>query len=92
MKKLQLIKAVVAKVGDISQRKAGEVIDALGEVIIEQVRDNEDTVTLTNLGSFKVKKVKSHEGYNPFNRQTIHIPASKSIQFKPLTTLKKVEE
>ena len=92
MKKLELIKAVCAKVGGISQEQAGKVIDALGEVVIENVRDNEDTVTLTNLGTFKVKKVKEHDGRNPLNGQTIHIPASKNIQFKPLTTIKKVEE
>lgn len=92
MKKLELIKAVAAKVEGISQQKAGEVVDALGEVIIEAVRDAEDSVTLTNLGTFKVKKVKAHDGHNPLNGETIHVPASKSIQFKPLTTIKKVEE
>lgn len=88
MKKLELIKAITSKVDGVTQQQVGEVIDALGEVVVEAVRDKEDSVTLTNLGTFKCKKVKAHSGHNPLTGKTISIPATKGIQFKPLTTLK----
>ena len=87
MKKFELIKAMAEKTG-LSQKDCDAALSAFAEVVVTEVRDNEDAIAIPNLGTFKVKKVKEHDGRNPMTGETIHVPASKTIQFKAQSTLK----
>ena len=47
-------------------------------------------VSLTGLGTFKVKARKARKGRNPKTGETIQIPEGRKISFKPSLSLKKL--
>ncbi|MDR1662891.1 MAG: HU family DNA-binding protein [Endomicrobium sp.] len=51
---------------------------------------NGDVVSLSGLGSFKVKLKKAKQGRNPKTRELISIPEGKKVSFKPTTTLRRI--
>lgn len=86
MNKKELIKAISEKLG-VTQKAAGEQVDAIIEVITEALAKGED-VALTGFGKFSVTERAAREGRNPQTGETIQISASKSPKFKASKTLK----
>lgn len=90
MNKWDLNKEVAAKTG-LPANKINEVIDAIAEVIVTTCRDKDDKVAVPNLGIFKSKINKARTGVpNPLKKgETMNIPESRSISFRPSSNVKK---
>jgi nucleoid DNA-binding protein len=61
--------------------------------LVAAIRDTVKTggkISLTGLGTFKVKARKARPGRNPKTGDTIAIPAGRKISFKPSLSLKKL--
>lgn len=91
MNKWDYIKKIAEKTGK-SQAEVNGVINAMVEVIVEEVRDNGEQIAIQGLGTFKQKATAARTGRNPFNGETIQIKASRNIQFRPQASLKTVVE
>lgn len=81
MKRVDLIKSVVAKSG-ISSAEVELVVNAFLESVKESLVE-EESVTLVGFGTFLVKETKARNGYSPATGQSLLIPAKKVIRFKP---------
>ena len=88
MNKVQLV-AKVAQESRIKKSQAVRAIKGLVKVIREACNSG-DKVSLTGLGTFKVKPRKSRKGRNPKTGETIQIPEGRKISFKPSLSLKKL--
>jgi nucleoid DNA-binding protein len=75
MKKPDVIKQV-SNVSGLTQRKANKAIKALVKVIQSTLK-NGDVISLSGLGSFRVKSKKAKQGRNPKTKEIIHIPSGK---------------
>jgi predicted histone-like DNA-binding protein len=88
MKKTDVIKQV-ANISGLSEKKANKAIKALVKVIQSTLK-NGDVISLSGLGSFRVKSKKAKQGRNPKTKEIIHIPSGKKVSFRPTTTLRKI--
>lgn len=91
MNKWDFVKKIAEKTGQ-SQDNVNKVLNAFVEVLVPEVRDNGETVSLPGLGAFKQKLTEAREGRNPMNGEKVQIKASRNITFKPQSTVKVVEE
>ncbi len=88
MKKPDVIKQV-AKYSGLTQTDANLAVKALIRVIQENIQNGE-IVSLSGLGSFRVKDRKARQGRNPRTNIVVPVPAGKKVSFKPTTTLRKL--
>ena len=88
MKKPDVIKQI-ASVSGLSQKKANKAIKALVKVIQSTLK-NGDVISLSGLGSFRVKSTKAKQGRNPKTKEIVPIPEGKKVSFKPTTSLRKI--
>jgi nucleoid DNA-binding protein len=88
MKKPDLLIKDVASIAGFPQRKANKAIKALVKVIQSTLK-NGDVISLSGLGSSRVKSKKAKQGRNIKTKALIPIPAGKKVSFKPTATLKK---
>ncbi len=86
MNKLELIEAVVEKVG-LSKKDVEAVINAAFAEVREAVKKG-DTVKLTGFGTFAIKTRQARNGTNPRTGEQIKIAAAKSVGFKPAKEFK----
>ena len=86
MNKTDLI-AEVATAAEVDQATAERVVDALTDVITQGLKRNE-RVGLVGFGTFYVKERAARIGRNPSTGEQTHIPARRSLVFKPGKTLK----
>jgi nucleoid DNA-binding protein len=77
----ELTKRIAAQ-ADLTQKKAGEVLEALLDGIREELQSGHE-VRLVGFGSFKVKRSAARKGVNPRNRQRIEVPAKDRVRFSP---------
>lgn len=87
MNKWDFIKQIAQKTGK-TQTEVNEVITAMSEVIINEVRDNGEQIAIQGLGTFRQKCAEAREGVSPFNKEKIQIKASRNIQFRPSASVK----
>jgi nucleoid DNA-binding protein len=87
VKKPEVIKQV-ATISGLTQGDSTKAIKALIEVIQTTLK-NGGVISLSGLGSFRVKPRKARQGRNPRTGEIVPIPAGKKVSFKPTTTLKK---
>ncbi|ABN42254.1 gp50 [Sodalis phage phiSG1] len=80
MNKPELIRAVSEK-ADISQAKAGLVIDALTEAVTQTLAAG-DVVSLVGFGTFEVKSRAERPGRNPKTGEAMTIPAARVPAFR----------
>lgn len=86
MNKAELVLAVADK-AEVSKRDAEAVIEAvIGE--IEGALVKGDAVKISGFGIFAKKERAARDGTNPATQEKIHIPAAKSVAFKPSKALK----
>lgn len=72
----------IAQKTKLSQKQAGDVLEATLDTIREALRDG-DEVRLVGFGSFKVRKSAARRGVNPRDRQPIEVPAKDRVRFSP---------
>lgn len=68
---------------------AAHVSKGIVKVIQEAMKKGEK-ITLSGLGTFKVKARKARVGRNPKTGETVQIPAGRKISFKPSLALRKL--
>jgi len=88
VKKDQLIERVTRD----ARLRRSEAIRAVKAVVgsIRAVIAEGGKISLSGLGTFKVKPRKARPGRNPKTGEIIHIPPGKKISFKPSLALKKL--
>ena len=64
-----------------------EAVDAIIECIIGNLTRGE-RVQIPGFGTFNISERAAREGRNPATGEAMHIPASKSVRFKPGKALK----
>lgn len=87
MNKGDLINEIAAKAG-LNKASAKAALDACLESI-EQALANDDVVKLIGFGTFSIIEKPERKGLNPRTKETITIPARKSVKFKPAAELGK---
>jgi DNA-binding protein HU-beta len=87
MVKKDIVKETADKIEGATQKDIAVVLDKLLEVIGQNIVNGE-TVKLNGFGTFSTKERPARKGYNPQNGETIDIPASRAVKFRPATTLK----
>lgn len=86
MRKPELAAAIAEK-ADISKEKANDVLNAMLDQITNSVAKKE-SVTLVGFGTFEARARAARTGKNPQTGQSIQIPASNTVAFKPGKALK----
>ena len=86
MKKQDFIKSV-ANAASLSQDAAGKAINAMIEIITEELKKGGE-INITGFGAFKVSNRAQRNGVNPKSGAKIVIPAMKSPVFRAGKTLK----
>ncbi|MDA7882224.1 HU family DNA-binding protein [Akkermansiaceae bacterium] len=89
MNKGELIDAVQKKLGsEATKRLAEDALAAVLDSIAEGVKSDQK-VQIIGFGTFEVKNRAARMGRNPKTGEAMQIAASKSVGFKPSSTLKK---
>jgi nucleoid DNA-binding protein len=88
MKKLDVVKQI-ADVSGLTQCDSNKAIKALVKVIQITLRDG-GVISLSGLGSFRVKSRKARQARNLKTRELILVPPGKKVSFKPTITLRKI--
>lgn len=88
MNKFELIQKVSKDAG-VRRAQAVRAVKSVVMAIRDTIRDG-GKISLTGLGTFKVKARKARPGRNPKTGETIAIPAGRKISFKPSLSLKKL--
>lgn len=86
MHKSDLVEAV-AHIADLPKDKASSVVSAIFEEITNALSRN-DTVSMVGFGTFTQRHRAARTGRSPKTGETIEIPASTSVGFKPGKALK----
>ena len=88
MNKAELIESVQKGLGaDATKRSAEEAVAVVLEAIAKGVKKDKK-VQIIGFGTFEVKKRAARMGRNPKTGEAMKIKASKSVGFKPSSTLK----
>lgn len=89
MNKGELIEAVQKALGkEATKRSAEDAVAAVLDSIAKGVKKDKK-VQIIGFGTFEVKKRAARMGRNPKTGEAMKIGASKSVGFKPSSTLKK---
>ena len=88
MNKGELIEAVQGELGDDATKRAAEdAVAAVLDAIAKGVK-KDGKVQIIGFGTFEVKERAARMGRNPKTGEQMKIKASKSVGFKPSSTLK----
>jgi DNA-binding protein HU-beta len=88
MNKAELIETIQAALGnDATKRAADEALEAVLSSIVSGVKKDKK-VQIIGFGTFEVKERAKRSGRNPKTGEAMEIPASKSVGFKPSSSLK----
>ena len=86
MKKSEMIEALANETG-LTKADAEKMFNATFNLVKDElVKGNK--VSIAGFGTFKITKRAAREGRNPQTGETIHIAASKGVNFKAGTELK----
>ena len=88
MNKGQLIDRI-SHDGELRRAQAVRAVKSLVAAIRDTVQGG-GKISLTGLGTFKVKARKARSGRNPKTGETISIPAGRKISFKPSLSLRRL--
>lgn len=87
MNKAQLIDAIQKNLGEGASKKcAASALDAVLSAISAAVK--KEKVSLIGFGTFETKERPARTGRNPKTGETMQIPASTTVCFKPSSALK----
>jgi DNA-binding protein HU-beta len=85
--KADMVEHVFNTVEGLTKKQAAEAFDAVFEAITDVLKDGE-RAQCPGFGSFSVSERSARKGRNPATGDTITIPASKNVRFKPGKDLK----
>lgn len=88
MNRTELVAAMAEKT-QLSKKDAEAALKAFVDVVSEEMKKGEK-VQLVGFGTFEVSERAAREGRNPATGETIHIAASKGVNFKVGTELKNI--
>ncbi len=88
MKKLNFVKEI-AKSVEMSVGDVDRTLKSFVNVLVENLKKGE-VISLSGLGSFRVKSRKARPARNLKTNEAISVPAGKKINFRPTKTLKKM--
>ncbi|MDR3049177.1 MAG: HU family DNA-binding protein [Elusimicrobiota bacterium] len=88
MKKPDVVK-LIAESSGLTQNDANLAAKALVKVIQEGLKNGE-LISLSGLGSFRVKARKARMGRNPKTGDIVPVPSGRKVSFKPTTKLRKL--
>lgn len=71
----------------LTKKQASEMVDAVFASLADSIRKDE-RFSYPGFGTFSVRERSAREGRNPQTGETIQIPASKSVGFKPAPKFK----
>ncbi len=80
MNKNQLVSAIAEK-AEITKKDAEKFLKVY-ETVVKDALVSGDKVQSVGFGTFEVSERKEREGINPRTKETMMIPASKSVKFK----------
>lgn len=72
----------ISQEAKLSQKQAGEVLEATLKAIREALQDGNE-VRLVGFGSFKVRQSAARRGVNPRSGENIEVPAKDRVRFSP---------
>lgn len=81
------LKSAVAARAGLSKAQTGQALTAFIEHLQTSLSQG-DKVSLPGAGQFEVAERAARQGRNPQTGETINIPASKAVKFKPGKALK----
>ncbi len=79
--------AKLAETGGLDKAQAGQAVERVLATISDALKAGEK-VSLQGLGIFEISDRAARQGRNPATGETIQIPASKSVKFRPTKSLK----
>lgn len=88
MKKIELIEKI-CRDARLNKTEATRAVKALVDSIRNTVHSG-GKISLSGLGTFRVKARKARPGRNPQTGQSLQIPAGRKISFKPSLSFKKL--
>lgn len=86
MKKSDLVDLLRTR-NQVTKIEAEGIVNAMFDSITDALANGDD-VTIAGFGKFIVKDVAARKGINPLTKESIDIPASKKVTFKPEKSLK----
>lgn len=87
MRKLDLASELRKRVGGMSRKEAGRLVDTMLDTIREVLVRGE-SVKVTGFGNFVVRKKEERVGRNPHSGEDLIIPARNVLTFKPSQLLR----
>jgi integration host factor subunit alpha len=87
MRKLDLANQVKERIGGISKKEAGILVNLLLDTVRETLLRGEN-VKISGFGSFVVRAKNDRIGRNPHSGEELLIPARKVLTFKPSQLLR----
>lgn len=81
MNKRELVKKLAKRV-DASQRDTAKIVDALCELVGEELVQGE-TIKMNGFGNFQLRRRANRKGRNPLTGEQIEIPATNVVVFNP---------
>ena len=73
--------------GKMAKKDAEKALDAVFEILKAEFVAGRD-VAVNKFGTFKVKERAAHDARNPKTGETIHVAATKTVTFKPASSVK----
>ncbi|MCD6413468.1 MAG: HU family DNA-binding protein [Elusimicrobia bacterium] len=84
-----IVEKVMADAKISNKASAARALKSVVSSIVEALK-SDGKITISGLGTFKVKETKARKGRNPKTGEAIDIPASKRVSFKAASGLKKI--
>lgn len=86
MNKTEFVAAVAEKLGK-TKKDTGVLVDTVIDELKKGIVDNGE-VQLFQFGKFEVKTRAAHKGINPATKETIQLPETNYVHFKPAKAFK----
>jgi nucleoid DNA-binding protein len=86
MNKKELVDAVSEK-RNLTKKDAELLVNTVFDTMVDRMLDGEK-VLISGFGTFKVNNRQERKGVSPKTKETIIIPASRTVSFKPSNRLK----
>lgn len=86
MNKKELVDAVSEK-RNLTKKDAEILVNTVFDTMVDRMLDGEK-VLISGFGTFKVNNRQERKGVSPKTKETIIIPASRTVSFKPSNRLK----
>lgn len=88
MKKSEIIEAIANQTG-LTKADVERVYNATFDLFKEELGKG-NSISVAGFGTFKITERAARDGRNPQTGETIHIAASKGVNFKAGTALKEI--